>query len=418
MELRKCAKSSIINGACNGVPQLTTRTGFIPELESLRFWAAFCVAYVHTWSVMCQGPNSAHIGSLTFLIFNQGYTLFNGQAAVDLFFLLSGFVLGRALDRHNAMSPRRWADFMWRRFWRILPTHWFTLIAATGYVALVIAPWSLMIPRPDHSAAMSLETFPEHITWELMFYHATLVMNWFNVQAWSLQVELVTAMLVPAMHDVARRNGWLVQLIVLGGFFAAAHLLEPRELSGLVFVRYLPAFYLGLMVQREGRMVAALLMRVFRSSDLAFVFCWWALMWPTRMFYLNDFLWNEVSMFGAFLLVSVMVWAPAGRITRFLLTPAMRHCGRLSFAFYLWHFMLLRASYRIICATVPMPFYQNHLGMFFVAVMVVTVLTALALGEVTHRLVELPGIEVGRWLAGAWRNMLARRQGAIANVGV
>lgn len=398
--------------------QQTIRAGFVAELESLRFVAAFCVAYGHTWGYLLQGPNRAHLGYLDFEIIDRVNTLFNAQAAVDLFYVLSGFVLGRALDRHNAMSPRGWTDFMWRRFWRILPTHWFTLIAATGYVALVIAPWSPIAPRADHSGAMHFETFPTHITWELIVYNATLATNWFNPQAWSLQVELMAAMLLPAMHDVARRHGWPVHLAVLGGFFWASALLEPRAPSGLLFTQFLPAFYLGLMAQKEGRAIAGLLLRIFRLPDLALAACWWTLMWPTRLFYFNDTLWNDISMVGAFLLVSVMVWAPAGLTSRVLLTRAMRHCGRLSFAFYLWHFVLLRATYRIICATLPMPVLQDHLAAFFITVLAGTVLAALALGEATHRLVELPGIAFGRRLAESFGRAQVRRRGATADAGI
>jgi len=392
-------------------------TGFVAELESLRFVAAFCVAYAHSWAYLSQGVNRAHLDPLMFQIFDQGYTLFNGQAAVDLFYVLSGFVLGRALDRHDGMSPRGWLVFMWRRFWRILPTHWFTLIAATGYVALVIAPWAPMVPRPDHTDAMIFESFPVRLSWDLIFRNATLAMNWFNPQAWSLQVELLAAILLPAMHDVARRYGWAMHVAVLSGFFWASALLEPRAPSALLFTQFLPAFYLGLIAQTQGATVASWLLRIFRLPDVALAVCWCVLMWPSRLLNFDDTLWNDVSMIGAFLLVSAMVWAPRGVLGRFLLTPVMRHCGRLSFAFYLWHFVVLRATYRIICATMPMPMLQEHLVAIFITVLAATVILALMLGEATHRLVELPGITLGRNLAEIWGRAQARRRGAAANAG-
>lgn len=139
----------------------------IDSLQALRGLAALLVAGLHLYG------NAA---------FATGYTgpfaLFrHGAAGVDLFFVLSGFIICHTANRKPGQAP---AAFLTGRFWRIVPPYWLVLALT---VALAVA-WAaasgdankvptlrtlvvsaLLLPYPDYVIV---------ITWtlsmEVLFY--------------------------------------------------------------------------------------------------------------------------------------------------------------------------------------------------------------------------------------------------------
>ena len=58
------------------------------------------------------------------------HVLLNGWIGVDLFFVLSGYLIARILVRHDPASlPRRVPSYLWRRFLRIAPAYYAVLLA-------------------------------------------------------------------------------------------------------------------------------------------------------------------------------------------------------------------------------------------------------------------------------------------------
>ena len=90
---------------------------FDPRLESMRGIAALAVAAHHGMSAFAGGLTPHPLDWLLFA--------FNPAASVMFFFVLSGYVLGRALDRDGAISP-----FLVRRAFRIIPPFIFSVLFA------------------------------------------------------------------------------------------------------------------------------------------------------------------------------------------------------------------------------------------------------------------------------------------------
>src|SRR5260370_41957192 len=97
--------------------------GRIPELDGLRGFAIFLVILYHYISIVPHGhPHS--------LSSTAGNALGLGASGVDLFFILSGFLIGGILlDSKN--SPHYYQTFYLRRFHRIIPLYysWIILFA-------------------------------------------------------------------------------------------------------------------------------------------------------------------------------------------------------------------------------------------------------------------------------------------------
>jgi exopolysaccharide production protein ExoZ len=100
-----------------------------------------------------------------------------GEVGVDVFFVLSGFVIFHAVEGRRHLGPG-W--FLRQRFWRIVPPYWavlaLTLVALAG-LGVLRGDWSewpglgrialsvLLLPLPDHVMAVAWT-----LTVEGMFY--------------------------------------------------------------------------------------------------------------------------------------------------------------------------------------------------------------------------------------------------------
>lgn len=113
-----------------------------------------------------------------------------GEVGVDVFFVLSGFVIFHAVEGRRHLGPG-W--FLRQRFWRIVPPYWavlaLTLLALAG-LAVMQGDWSewpslwqivvsvLLLPLPDHVMAIAWT-----LTVEGLFY-LVFAATYFRFGAW------------------------------------------------------------------------------------------------------------------------------------------------------------------------------------------------------------------------------------------
>ena len=173
-------------------------TEHTPALTGLRGLAAGWVFAFHLWQ-FCGRPVLAFAG------IDFSPLLAGGHYGVDLFFVLSGFLLARpfvAARLHGTPAPR-WSAFMVRRARRVLPAYWVQL-------AILVAVAGL--------AAFSARD---------LLMHATLTFNIvdngspINPVYWTLPVEwdfyLVLPLLALAL-PAAGRWPWLLPALVAFAF--------------------------------------------------------------------------------------------------------------------------------------------------------------------------------------------------------
>jgi peptidoglycan/LPS O-acetylase OafA/YrhL len=106
---------------------LSTHHRSFPLSEGGRGLTAFAIVALHIF----MGTNGFHEG--------LGYRLmYRLDVCVAMFFALSAFLLYRPMIAHRAGGPRgpSVADFARRRFFRIYPTYWFTLVVLAIYPGL------------------------------------------------------------------------------------------------------------------------------------------------------------------------------------------------------------------------------------------------------------------------------------------
>src|SRR5580765_5170109 len=89
----------------------TRAAGYSVKLEALRGLAALMVVGYHAF------PST---------LYSWMHVIFNGRAAVSLFFVLSGYVLGLSLRRGTGTILYQYLFFMYRRVLRIYPAYFVT----------------------------------------------------------------------------------------------------------------------------------------------------------------------------------------------------------------------------------------------------------------------------------------------------
>jgi peptidoglycan/LPS O-acetylase OafA/YrhL len=208
-------------------------------LTGVRGIAAWLVVFFHArpWTEGLLHP--ALLG-----VFAYGYL------AVDLFFMLSGFVIWHNYARRLAAGgPRATRSFLWRRFARVWPLHG-AMIAAFAVFAVIMG-----------ALGADLSRFPPgHLP-----YHLALIQAWgfinplkWNDPSWSISTEMAAYLLFPALvvllgRGWVSRGGWLAlcaaALAALALLFAAHGSRSlSADIANLGLWRCLAEFAIGALV--------------------------------------------------------------------------------------------------------------------------------------------------------------------------
>lgn len=328
------------------------------------------------WVVLCHW-SGAELSGIARDIALHGY------AAVDLFMILSGFVL--AMTYEPRMHPRPWSGFgtfVWQRFCRLYP-----LYALTTAVCLIQAWWAG--GRPGIPAIASNMLMTTTNLWEV---------DAINGPSWSISVEFTLNLFFPLFVLLCARLPWrwsaafavlcaaaLVGVSVLnhrldGGVAGELGTLDTR----LMYLRCGPEFALGMLCCRAkwavfGRtawlvaiLAAMLAMAPFKALDLPFVAC-------------------------CCLLVMGLA-AQRSPIAAVLGSPVLHWLGTISFSLYLWHaaFIPLRGVLMLS---------DSQLGLM--AANTINLALVLAVSTASYRWFEVP---VRQWLRSLSPSFAITRQ--------
>ncbi|WP_281275453.1 acyltransferase family protein [Saccharothrix australiensis] len=345
-----------------------------PELQGLRAVAVVLVVVYHVWLGRVSG-------------------------GVDVFFLLSGFLLTGQLARAAASGGIDLGALWGRVIRRLVPAAAVVLagVMAVGVVALPESRWFQTI-REVVAAALFLEN------WQLVadaadyfgrHNHASVVQHF-----WSLAIQgqfyLVWPVLVAALAAVARRAGTGVRrplavllAAVFAGSLAYSVVLTAADQPLAYFHSLTRAWEFalgGLLALGVERFAAPRPARIALGwagaiglvacglvLQVGSVFPGWLALWPTLC--------------GAAVIAAGATSSRFG-VDRVLVSPALRHLGDLGYSLYLWHWPVL-VFYLVIRGREEVGLAG---GVFVIAV-------SAALSVATHHLVEVPARRSGggRW---------------------
>ncbi len=288
------------------------------------------------------------LGHLSILSYNAGFI------AVDVFFVLSGFLITwLLLTERNDSGTINFRDFYYRRALRLLPT----LFAMLAMFAL----YTCLTNPPDRIA----KDF--HYILEALFYWT----NWgqiiglgerlnFLAQTWSLSIEEQYYLLwPPILFLLLRRTAsktsllwWTILVALLLAFMRAIYV----ELGTPAWNNYW-RLARGLDTRADSLLVGcaialAVSAQVFprrrwleNTLFIAAAISIYGLIWLARHDlydpWMYEYGWFLASIFSAVLIVH-LVYSPEGIIHWVLGSPPLVYLGVISYGFYVWHFPIFR----------------------------------------------------------------------------
>lgn len=267
------------------------------------------------------------------------HVLGKGYLAVDLFFMLSGFVIWyNYAPRLECERLAGVCQFLWRRFARVYPLHLAMLLAFVGFALFLAA------------SGRDASNYPVR---ELP-YHVLLIQNWgftddlsWNEPAWSISTEFAAYLLFPVMvavlaRDRVRRWGWapVIAALLAGEWLFYRHVGQTSigaDISHLGLVRCLIEFGIGATVSIAWRAGAGgLPLLPGAVCALALGAGWY--------FDLDETLFVPLALAAGLLALA----GGRGPLTRAIGSRVFHYLGEISYSTYLAHTLILLVTVMVL----------------------------------------------------------------------
>jgi peptidoglycan/LPS O-acetylase OafA/YrhL len=298
-----------------------------------------------------------------------------GWSGVDLFFVLSGFLVGGVLlseyKKSGALDVKR---FIIRRGLKIWPAYYFYIVfqaiarkhpLQSFLFANMLHIQNYIGSSLEHTWTLSVE---EHF-----YLLLSISMGWMVLRKWPVRKMIVAFAVLLGLVLAVRCVTWFLGLHDLAQH--ATHTRIDSLLFGVILTA-LMQFYprnFEWIVSRKG-----LLVSVWMS---AMVFIGFAVR-QLPILYSIGYTWIYIG-YGAFML---LLYRHSGAIRHFLAYRLVAKIGVYSYGIYLWHLAVRESCFRI----------AGHLNpaMRWPAAMALQYLTAIVLGAILTHLVEWPALRI------------------------
>jgi len=340
-------------------------------LTALRFMAALWVVLYTFWPNLDVSfmPNLAAKGYL----------------GVELFFVLSGFILSHVYLHAFAEKRFSYRGFLWARIARVYPLHVFTLL---GVMALGLA--AVFVGMSIDASVLSWKSLPAH----LLMLHAwgfASEAGW-NHPSWSISAEWFAYLAFPLFALAAwplRKRPWAATAgaaVFLMGLYAAFERLAGFPLTEATFrwgaLRIVPCFAYGCalyLVYRRAPLpragllaISAAIVMVASASVLA---------------------WDAITVLAAGLLILALASIPDGRAGWLGSRPAV-YLGEISYAVY-----MVCAPWQILAVNLAARATGAEDKRLHVLVWLGIILGLIVAAAATYHLIERPARQALRAMA-------------------
>jgi peptidoglycan/LPS O-acetylase OafA/YrhL len=354
----------------------------LSELDALRGIAAFLVLLQHL-RYMGLDPRplaSPALQKAADMLMNGSplRVLELGRSAVLFFFVLSGYVLTRALLRNG--SPGLPAFAAQRTIRLMLPAAASVLLSAGLYAAVVTDPTVIAGELRNNTLYLWRATpeLPDIVRASLLLQLGSNRVE-LNLVLWSLVHEWRLTLLLPLVLLLRGRIWWLLALGCVGMAIGAMHHIgqENRIQLGAEFQHTVTAsLYFGLAIASGASLAMwGPVPSLERGQRIA------AAVAAVALFSLA----SDIAVYAASVLLIVLAQQP-GAFQAALRRAPFRWLGRVSYSLYLVHVPLLVASVVLLHGTVPLW-----------ACLLLGAAVSLPAAEAMYRLVEAPSRDLARW---------------------
>ena len=362
-------------------------------LDGLRGIAALAVAWFHFYRWTPLYPTLHAV-----LPAPVGVALGQGYLGVDIFFVLSGFVISYSI-RNATITPGFVGRFALRRSLRLDPPYWVTIALALALAAL---------------AQLFLPGAPPLPSWRVVVAHLFYlqgILGYHNIVSvfWTLCLEVQFYLLLVLLVGVAQRlvrgaksgasRGWRYALLFAPLYVASLASLPAGFWTDRWFIGFWYAFFFGAVTYWT--LAGRLQLR------------WWLLAAAGVLGLCLTF--PDPQAPAALVTATlILIAGRTGKLYRWLSARPLQFLGRISYSLYLLHFVggiVARLGTRMLGSS------PATVLSLFAAATAVSIMSA----EVMHRLVEVPSMRLARsdrfpeLLAGI-RARFARGEDAVSSL--
>jgi exopolysaccharide production protein ExoZ len=345
-----------------GSEEFRSRIKIFRNIQALRAVAALLVVIGHSgaFGLVAPGPLNIHLVA---------------YSGVDIFFVISGFIISTVATRHEANS---WI-FLAKRAGRIFPVYWIVLavsVVASRWI-VVGDPW---VPKMPHLPATD-------------YLFLLTLANRFAPQAWSMAYEIYFYAWIGLILLVSPRRLWVVLgILMLCQVGIVTHVaLAGRDPDAAVYTSSMVLqFGLGCAVAWAcDRGLHRFAMPALVLGFAGFVA---GAAWTAQSGLLPGLPRTVTFGLGSAALLYALVSYEVAE--RFILPRFMHALGNISYSIYLWHMLILTIFYRLLPREAfATSWSRNIFG-------AVCVLTIIGVSFLSYHVVEAPGIRtVNHWLS-------------------
>lgn len=354
----------------------TNTSLFIPELDGLRFLSIFLIVVLHCQTIMLKffpqlQPVSASGKTVHYLVES-------GSVAVEIFFIISGFILGFPFVRQHILKGPKvtLSQFYMRRVTRLEPPYIISLLLF--FVVLSLSVHSFSQYAPNLIASIFYSHFFVYGKWSAI-----------NPVTWTLETEVQFYMLAPVFALLLLVGNALVRRITLVGVMVL-----------IVFLfEILNPFALRFHLERSIFCYAPFFLIGFLMADIYFTAHWYKKIRPSYLWdlailpafylmYTNSYAIETpkriLLLLGVFLLFASAfkgIWVNKLFRNKYLVT-----LGGMCYSLYLFHYGL----FYFIIPRLSFLTFSNHYLLSFTLLLLVGLLVLYVVGALFFYYIEKP----------------------------
>jgi peptidoglycan/LPS O-acetylase OafA/YrhL len=338
---------------------------FIPRIEAMRGVAALTVALMHVSSSFVDLPGCGALDRAGLFVIQA---LSNGYGAVVAFFVISGFVLARSLERNFDV-----VRFLTARVFRLFPA---AVVTVAIFAAVYYCFGFSVYPKASFA--------PLNVVANMLMMRVDI-----DLVMWSMKAEVAATPLIILGVWLFRRYGTEAVIAITVVLFGLAFVGQfSKSIGDDTNLALLFAFPVGILVHFKGRDIAAKLTPAavaLAAIAAVAIFCGCSFFKPTGTWTLL------VQCLSAAALVMLIAWRAEAAIFAPLDLAVVRLYGRISYSFYLLHPLTLWGASRLTVYSIAQ--YETvPVTLIVISAFVFSVLAVTPLAWLCWRFVELPAM--------------------------
>ncbi len=359
------------------------------KLDGLRGLLSVMVALNHSFLVLAI-PWYANIWNQNLLEFhdvqsklNQFLSLIgNGGFAVTIFFVLSGLVMGKSLEK-NGLSAVSSVVFILRRFIRLI-TPYIAMVTVVG-IAMKFGLKYAYYPQASlwYSWWMNFEmTIKEYIL-NIVLYHIYI-----GGVTWTLRVIAFVSVVFPFLFYISKKANMFANLLFL--IFLVYASFAFLSLPNIRDPRFIFMFYAGLILpQWESwfkKVPRGIITNISMLLGLAFAIY--------IRYQVGEYVGGVIESIYAVFLIGLLAYNDKFTLFDILNKPSFQFLGKISYSLYLLHFTVLYAVSKMLFELFPNYDYANNYLFIQTSLFAVSTLIAIPVSYLMYLWVEKPSLEL------------------------